>query len=82
MPCLVRKGNQMVARGCSVLSPDSERYPDAGERPWNLAAIEVTLRKLEFRQYEAFRPTAHHMTLGHEEFYKAIRVPVARPGPN
>lgn len=44
------------------------------QKPWNLAAIEVTLRKLEFRQYEAFRPTAHHMTLGHEEFYKAIRV--------
>ena len=38
-----------------------------------LAAIEVKLRQLRFRQYNEFVPTAHQMTLNEHAFYEAMR---------
>ena len=38
-----------------------------------MAAIEVKLRQLQFRQYNEFVPTAHQMTLNEHAFYEAMR---------
>ena len=38
-----------------------------------MAAIEVKLRQLRFRQYNEFVPTAHQMTLNEHAFYEAMR---------
>ena len=43
------------------------------KKEWNLAAIEVKLRQLQFRQYNEFVPTAHQMTLNEHAFYEAMR---------
>ena len=43
-------------------------------KAWNLAAIEVKLRALKFRQYDTFRPTSQDMRLSKDDFYKAIQV--------
>ena len=40
---------------------------------WNLAAIEVKLRGLGFKQYNTFIPTAHHMTLSEDAFHLAMQ---------
>ena len=41
----------------------------------------MKLRELEFRQYNDFIPTAHHMTLSETEFYKAIQIKEQRHFP-
>ena len=38
-----------------------------------MAAIEVKLRQLQFRQHNVFVPTAHQMTLNEHAFYEAMR---------
>ena len=43
-------------------------------KAWNLAAIEMKLRALKFRQYDTFRPTSLDMQLSKDDFYKAIQV--------
>ena len=43
-------------------------------KAWNLAALEVKLRALQFRQYENFKPTSQDIRLSKDDFFTAIQV--------